>query len=206
MRTHVRLKHSGRNSFPWDPGREIALITTVAPPKWRQRATAGGEELGFKQYRVQEVQPSLLVVDSDISSNEHLGALPACPSMNRYHTWCRALRAVIVPVSLCELVSCTLLCAPERPRALLPFTVQMWVICRITGRPKWPGLTGAINQSVVGALGRDRGVTLRLHLQVLELHRDPEQQHTVIFKWSMAGWTAFISSKEANTRMAPAMC
>ncbi|TNN89126.1 hypothetical protein EYF80_000414 [Liparis tanakae] len=33
----------------------------------RQRATAG-EELGFKQYRLQEAQPSLLVEDSDINT------------------------------------------------------------------------------------------------------------------------------------------
>lgn len=93
-----------RGSFP-----EIlavsALITTVSLPNWRQRATAGGEELGFKQYRLQEVQPSLLVVNSDINSNEYLGALPDCLSLNCYNTWGRELEGVFVCVSFCVLVS-----------------------------------------------------------------------------------------------------
>lgn len=79
---------------------EIALITAASPPKWRRGATAGGEGLGFKQYTVREVQPSLLVVDPDISSNEHLGALPDCLSMTRYHTRGGAWRQLLF-VSLC---------------------------------------------------------------------------------------------------------
>lgn len=84
-------KHLGRNSsflffFFFSPrSQQSALIITAPshsppPPNWRQRATAGGEEVDFKQYRLQEVQPSLLVVDSDINSNEYLGALPDCLS------------------------------------------------------------------------------------------------------------------------------
>lgn len=196
--------------FPEIPA-ESALIITASPPKWRQRATAGGEELGFKQYRLQEVQPSLLVVDSDINSNEYLGALPDCLSMNCYHTWGRALGAGFVCVSLCALVTasvglrvttCTCnvrtsvyLYVLARCCECAPLLGQIWVICRITGSPKWPGLTGTINQNIVGALGRGRGFMLRLHLQGLELHWDPVHLYTMIFKWSMAGWTTFISSK-----------
>lgn len=70
-------------SYPEIPA-EIALIIIVSSPKWRQRATAVEEEFGFKQYRVQEVQPSLFVVDSDINSNEYLGVLPYM-NMSCYH-------------------------------------------------------------------------------------------------------------------------
>lgn len=109
--TTIWAKHFSRNSrfFPRDPGRECINHHSL-PSKWRQRATAGGEELGFKQYRLQEVQPSLLVVDSDINSNEYLGALPDCLSMNCYHTWGRALEAVLF-VSFCVLLTmCEGLC------------------------------------------------------------------------------------------------
>lgn len=105
----VWLNHFSRNSGFFFP--EIlavsALITTAFPPNWRQRATAGGEELGFKQYRLQEVQPSLLVVNSDINSNEYLGALPDCQSLNCYNTWGRVLEGVffVLCVFLCVLVS-----------------------------------------------------------------------------------------------------
>lgn len=83
---------------------ESALIITAPPPTppsevETERATAGGEELGFKQYRLQEVQPSLLVVDSDINSNEYLGALPDCLSTNRYRTGARALKVGFVCAS-----------------------------------------------------------------------------------------------------------
>lgn len=30
-----------------------------------------------------------------------------------------------------------------------PLLGQIWVICRLTGSPKWPGLTGTINQNIV---------------------------------------------------------
>lgn len=86
---------------------ESALIITASPSNWRQRATAGGEELGFKQYRLQEVQPSLLVVNSDINSNEYLGVLPDCLSMNCDCTRGWALEAVLF-VCVCATVPMSL--------------------------------------------------------------------------------------------------
>lgn len=115
-------------SLPEIPA-ESALIITVFPPKWRQRATAGGEALGFKQYRLQEVQPSLLVVDSDINSNEYLGALPDCLSVNCYKTRGWALeeafdcvrlcvcRCPCLPVCACDHVCRMCLCVPVHPHA-----------------------------------------------------------------------------------------
>lgn len=187
--------------FPGFPA-ESALIITVSPPKWRQRATAGGEELGFKQYRLQEVQPSLLVVDSDINSNEYLGALPDCLSMNCYHTWAWALEAVLCACDRvylwCRLHTSVYLYVLVHCCERAPLLGQIWVICRITGSPKWPGLTGTINQNIVGALGRGCGFMLRLHLRGLELHWDPMHLCTMIFKWSMTGWTTFISTKSLH--------
>lgn len=171
QRAHiVRLNHQHNVSetlqqklqvlFPWDPSRECINHHSLLS-KWRRRATAGGEELGFKQYRLQEVQPSLLVVDSDINSNEYLGALPGCLSMNCVHTWGRPLEAVLFVVLVCASVHvylwCVHCCVPVRPSALL------WA-CAFVGvgmsnmqskrKNKWPKLIGTINQSVVGAPGR----------------------------------------------------
>ncbi len=76
-----------------------------------------------------------------------------------------------------------------------PLLRQIRLICRITGSPKWPGLTGTIHQNIVGALGPGWGFMLRLHLQGLELHWNPLHLYTTILKWSMAGQMTFIPSK-----------
>lgn len=131
--------------------------------------------------------------------------------MNCYHTWGWAVEELLfvclcvcswpcvwVCVCPCVLVMYALLCTCTSSRIAVALLGQIWVICRITGSPKWPVLTGTINQNIVGALGQGRGFMLRLHLQGLELHWDPVHLHTMIFKWSMAGWTTFISSIEAS--------
>ena len=135
---------------------ESALIITAPPPTppsevETERATAGGEELGFKQYRLQEVQPSLLVVDSDINSNEYLGALPDCLSTNRYRTGARALKVGFVCASFVCYWPCLWVhvwpCDAHASVYLYVLVLcwvwacpfcwgQIWVICRTAGSPK----------------------------------------------------------------------
>lgn len=198
--------------LPEIPAESALIITASLPPPpptsevETERATAGGEELGFKQYRLQEVQPSLLVVDSDINSNEYLGALPDCLSTNRYGTAARALKVGFVCASLCvidhvsgpacdhvmhtPLCTCTSShiaeceCAP----LLGPDMSNM----QNSRQPKNdPGWQEQLIRTLLVLLDEAGASCWGYTCTGLELRWDP----AMIFKWSMAGRTTFISSK-----------